>query len=168
MCLLSTSQVQLNLKTYHWSLKMCLVPLVACAAHPNRSASRRRQSMSRKKQVMLVTSVIPTRIHPQHNIIIIIKQFTIITHKITFTIITITIIFILVISMQRIMIICITQTLRPPTIIKRTTKFLIAVFLPLQVQALVQTVETWVSSVHISHPISPSCRVRCLHLRHQA
>jgi hypothetical protein len=137
---------------------MCLVPQAVTAVPQSRNASPHRPSLSKRKQVMLVT-VIPIRIHPQHTIIIIFKQFTIITH--IFITISIIIIFISVtISIQQITIICITQTHSRTSTIMRI-RFLIVVFLQLQVLALVQTVvETW---ERMSHLISPSCRVKCRH-----
>lgn len=155
---LSHSQVQSSPRTYRWSLKMCLVPLAASAVPPSRSASPRRRLLSRRKQVMLVT-VIPIRIHPQHIIIIIYKQFTI-THRIIFITISITIIFMPVISILPITIICITQTHTTAATTSTRTKFLIAVFLPLQVPAPVPTA-TWALSAPTSRRISPSCRARC-------
>lgn len=140
---------------------MCLVPLAAYVVPRSRSASPHRLSSSRKKQVMLVT-VIPIRINPQHTIIIIFKQFTI-THKIIFITISITIIFISIISIQQITITCITQTHTTTSNIMRT-KFLIVVFLQLQVPDLVPTEETWASE-RTFHRISLSCQVKCH--RHQ-
>lgn len=142
---------------------MCLVPQAVTAVPPSRNESPHRLSWSKKKQVMLVT-VIPIRIHPQHIIITIFKQFTIITH-ISITISIIIIFMSIIISIQPITIICITQTHSPTSTITRT-KFLIVVFLQLQVLALVQmVVEIW---VHIFHLISPSYRVKCHLHRHQA
>lgn len=137
---------------------MRLVPLEVFAVPRSRSESPHQPSWSKKKQVMLV-KVIPIRIHlHQHNIITIFK-FTIITHKIIFITITITIISMQIISLQRrITIMFITQTHNQPNIITRT-KFLIVVSLQLQVP---EAVPTW---EHTSLRISQSCRVKCL--RHQ-
>lgn len=142
-------------KIYPWSHRMRLVPQAVTAALRSRNASPHRPSLSKRKQVMLVT-VIPIRIHPQHTIINIFK-FTIITH--IFITISIIIIFIsITISIRPITIICITQIHKPTSTIMRI-KFLIVVFLQLQVPALVQTVaETW---AHMSHHTSRSCRVKC-------
>lgn len=129
-------QVLLNQKIYHWNPN--LVPLAVYAVHLNRRESPRQQLLSKKKQVIqvvLICILINSNNIKQITCIINIYRTIICTKIIPHNIIINTHIRIIIIP---IIMICITQTQIPITFnTPKTIKFLIEVFLLLQVQAVV-------------------------------